>query len=107
MVQKELMWEDDMESPEYPMDTIRNEVRKRLEALGHCKYYDESLKYLVAGEAIAKTNSEKRLILDIQYLQTKVKILEDMVLELMVEKENAEANKRLVQMDIFGEKVNI
>lgn len=91
--------------PEHRIETIRRIAIERLEALGYDKYHDVTTKYLLTGEAFAKSSDEKKLISDIIYLQNKIRILEDMVQELMIEIENEELNKKYPQLDIFGDRV--
>jgi len=59
------------------MDRIRNNLREEMENLGKT-YYDIATEYLITGEAVAKTNNEKKLVNDITYLLTKISLLERM-----------------------------
>lgn len=91
---------------EHYIDTIRRTVNEKLADLGY-KYCEESVNYLLTGESIVEKNSEARLLEDVKYLLMKVRMLEDMMLELMIEKENAELNRKYPQVDIFGKKVKV
>ena len=84
---------------EFYLNEIKQKVNEELQATGRI-YTDEATKYLVAGELTAKTNSEKKLVMDIVYLLTKVKILENMLENVIIEKENLEYNNRFKQTTI-------
>lgn len=81
------------------MEEIKQKVNEELQVAGKV-YHDEITKYLLTGEFVVKTDSQKRLILDIQYLLKKVSILEDMLENVIVEKQNIEHNRKSVQTTV-------
>lgn len=86
---KNMLQETEPTEIRHHKDIIREEVNAKLELLG-VHYRDEVTRYLLTGESTIQNQSEKRLILDIQYLLTKVSILEDIAFDLMQQKENTE-----------------
>ena len=84
---------------EFYLNEIKQKVNEELQATGRV-YTDEVTRYLVAGELTAKTNSEKKLVMDIVYLLTKVNILENVLENVIIEKGNLEYNNRFKQSTI-------
>jgi hypothetical protein len=74
------------------MDSIRIRTQEQINELGKI-YHDEVVKYLITGEAVAKTDSEKKLVNDIKYLLTKVSLLERMYVDDVRELEDTIDNK--------------
>ena len=100
------MLQEQIEDIEHPMDVIRKTVSKQLEDLGYT-YSEESANYLLTGEATIEKKSEIRLLEDTKYLLMKVRLLEDTVLDMIMEKENEELNRKFPQIDVFGKRVKV
>ena len=96
---KNMVLNTEITQGEYYLNEIKQKVNEELQATGRV-YTDEATKYLVAGELTAKTNSEKKLVMDIVYLLTKVNILENMLENIIIEKGNLEYNNRFKQSTI-------
>lgn len=86
------------------LDCIRAMLEERMVELGKV-YHDEATKYLITGELVPKTDSEKKMINDITYLLTKVSLLERMYAEEVRELENIMSNKSFqttIDESLFG-----
>jgi hypothetical protein len=96
---RNMVQETEITQGEYYLNEIKRKVNEELQATGRT-YHDELLRYTITGELVAKTNSEKRLVMDIVYLLTKINILENMLENVIIEKGNLEYNNRFKQSTI-------
>lgn len=100
------MLQEQIEDIEHPMDIVRRTVNEKLADLGYT-YSEESANYLLTGESTIEKKSEIRLLEDTKYLLMKVRLLEDTVLDMIMEKENEELNRKFPQIDVFGKRVKV
>jgi len=78
---------------------ISVQIDKKIVASGR-RYHDESTKYLITSEEEFKNSSERKLVADIVYLLTKIRLLEDKMREIIIERENLIYNSKMKRSTI-------
>jgi hypothetical protein len=96
---RNMVQETEITQGEYYLNEIKQKVNEELQATGRI-YTDEIIRYTITGELSPEDDSRKRLITDIVYLLTKVKILENVLENVLIEKGNLEYNNRFKQSTI-------